>query len=108
MPKRIGSMLLGAAIASLCAESPLRAGNINAAFLANEASLNEANPVFSGPVGGTLTNRTLRRHRQQRGTPDAFAAFLSGATPAGDHDNQSYGNAFLQGSTRKTLKTFPR
>lgn len=55
MPDKVTSIFLGAAIASLCAVSPLRGANINVAFIANEASANETNPVFTGPVGGTLT-----------------------------------------------------
>ena len=107
MPERITSMLIGAAIASLCAAGPLRGANVNDFYIAHEASLNETNPVFRGPVGGTLTIGYFGDIDNNAGTPDAFAPFLPGATPVGDHVNQYYGNAFEQGFHKENTHDIP-
>ncbi len=104
MPNRTTSMLL---CAGLCVAGSVRGANVNAAFIANETSLNETNPVFPGPVGGTITIGYFGDIDNNGGTPDAFAPFLPGATPIGDHDNQFYGNPVMQGFHKENPQDIP-
>jgi hypothetical protein len=100
-------MLLCAALVGLCAASPLRGANVNAAYIAHEASLNETNPVFPGPVGGTITIGYFGDIDNNGGTPDAFAPFLAGATPIGDHSNAYGGNPVMQGFHKENPQDIP-
>jgi hypothetical protein len=100
-------MVLAIAVAGFCTNSPVRGANVNAAFISHESSLNETNPVFPGPVGGTLTLGFFGDIDNNAGTPDAFAAFLPGATPAGDHDNQLAGNPAMQGFHKENTHDIP-
>lgn len=107
MSERTTSLLVCVALVVLCAASSVRGANINAAFIANEASLNETNPVFPGPVGGTLTIGYFGDIDNNGGTPDAFAPFLPGPTPAGDHTNQFAGNPVMQGFHKENTHDIP-